>query len=285
MVSQHHPKVILGTAQLSSPYGVTNLSSVEKSTAEAHFYLREAKRLGISILDTAPAYGAAESLIGTSKIKFEIHTKLGKALSPADSLRASLARIGTDVIDLLYVHDIEAFRLDPKAISDSLSSLLGVHVRNIGVSVYELEDLDLVLKFPSINYVQLPLNLLDQRFSEKVLDRIRSQGVKCIARSIFLQGALLADPERLPKGIAHLYPFLTTLRQELMTRDISPLEGCLALVANNMTLEGVIVGAQNEHELRLIMGAWESVQSAPPDLEWMSTFQLPPVSAVDPRRW
>ena len=52
-----------------------------------------------------------------------------------------------------------------------------------------------------------------------------------------------------------------------------------------MDLEGVIVGAQNEHELRLIMKAWERVQNAPPDLEWLSEFQLPPASAVDPRRW
>ena len=285
MVSQQLPKIILGTAQLSLPYGVTNLSSVEKSPEEAQFFLQEAKRLGISILDTAPAYGAAESLIGTSELQFEIHTKLEKGLSPQDSLKASLARIGTEAIDLLYVHDIEAFRLQPETTSESLSSLLGDRVKNIGVSVYDLEDLELVLKFPSITYVQLPLNLLDQRFSEKILERIRSHGVKCIARSVFLQGALLADPGKLPTGIEHLHPFLEALRQELISRDISPLEGCLALVCNNMDLEGVVLGAQNEHELRLIMEAWERVQNAPPDLQWLSELQLPPAHAVDPRRW
>ena len=76
MVTSQIPKVILGTAQLSSPYGVTNLSSVEKSPDEVHSYLKEAKRLGVTTLDTAPAYGAAESLIGSSDFHFEIHTKL-----------------------------------------------------------------------------------------------------------------------------------------------------------------------------------------------------------------
>ena len=285
MVSNQLPKFILGTAQLSSPYGVTNLSGVEKSREAAFSFLQEAKRLGISTLDTAPAYGAAESLIGTSKLQFEIHTKLEKDLNPQASVEASLVRIGTEEIALLYVHDIEAFRLNPKTILDSVSSLLGVHVKNIGVSIYDVEDLEPVLKFPSITHVQLPLNLLDQRFSQKVLERIRSHGVKCIARSVFLQGALLADPRKLPTRIEHLHPFLGALRQELISRDISPLEGCLALVCNNMDLEGVILGAQNEHELRLIMEAWEHVRKSPPDLEWLLEFQLPPTSAVDPRRW
>lgn len=285
MISHQLPKVILGTAQLSSPYGVTNLSSVEKSPEEAHSYLREAKRLGISILDTAPAYGSAESLIGTSGLQFEIHTKLEKDLKPEFSLQASLARMETESIDLLYVHDIEAFRFQPETISDSLSNLLGVHVKNIGVSLYDIDDLKLVLKFPSITHVQLPMNLLDQRFSGKVLRKIQSSGVKCIVRSIFLQGVLLIDPEKLPERVRHLYPFLKSLQHELTSRDISPLEGCLALVCNNTAIDGAILGAQNEDELRLIMGAWERVRTTPPDLEWLSEIHLPPAIAVDPRRW
>lgn len=285
MVSQKLPRVILGTAQLSSPYGVTNSSSTEKSPEEAHFFLREAKRLGISILDTAPAYGSAESLIGSSKLQFEIHTKLEKDKSPDFSLQASLAKLGIESIDILYVHDMEAFRLQPEAITNSLSNLLGVHVKNIGVSIYDIEDLELVLKYPSITHVQLPMNLLDQRFSEKVLRKTQSTGVKCIVRSVFLQGVLLVDPEKLPQRVGHLYPFLKSLRQELITREISPLEGCLALVCNNPDIDGVILGAQNEEELRLIMGAWEHVRTSPPNLEWLSEIQLPPALAVDPRRW
>jgi aryl-alcohol dehydrogenase-like predicted oxidoreductase len=285
MVSQKLPRLILGTAQLSSPYGVTNSSSTEKSPEEAHFYLREAKRLGFSILDTAPAYGSAESLIGSSKLQFEIHTKLEKDKSPDFSLQASLAKLGIESIDLLYVHDMEAFRLQPETIMDSLSNLLGVHVKNIGVSIYEIEDLELVLKYPSITHVQLPMNLLDQRFGKSVLQNIQSAGVKGIVRSVFLQGVLLVDPEKLPQRVGHLYPFLKSLRQELITREISPLEGCLALVCNNADIDGVILGAQNEEELRLIMGAWEHVRTSPPNLEWLSEIQLPPAPAVDPRRW
>ena len=285
MNPQQLPKVILGTAQLSLPYGITNLSGIEKSPKEAHLYLQQAKLLGITTLETAPAYGAAESLIGTSKLQFEIHTKLEKNLNPETSLRASLTRMTIDAIDLLYVHDIEAFKSQPQIFSDSLANLLGDRVKNIGVSLYDVEDLELVLKFPAITHVQLPLNLLDQRFTGHVLDRIQSSGLKCIVRSVFLQGILLIDPDKLPNKLRRLYPFLKLLREEFISREISPLEGCLAFVCNNTNLDGVIFGAQNSDELSHIMQALERVRNTPPDLEWLPKLQLPSSYAVDPRRW
>ena len=102
---------------------------------------------------------------------------------------------------------------------------------------------------------------------------------------MFLQGALLADPYELPNRIKHLSPYLVALRRELISRDISPLEGCLALACRNKALDGLIIGAQNEAELGLIMEAWDRVRITPPDVEWLSNLQLPPLSAVDPRRW
>jgi len=285
MSSQQSPKAILGTAQLSSPYGVTNLTGVEKSPDVAHSYLHEAKRLGISILDTAPAYGAAESLIGSSNLQFEIHTKLEKNSNPITSLKASLSRMKIDKIDILYIHDIDAFKLYPKKTSDDLTGLLGDHVKNVGVSLYDITDLELVLKFPAVTHVQVPMNLLDQKFDGDVLKRIRSYGLSCIVRSVFLQGALLTDPEKLPERIKHLYPFLKSVRHELNLRGISPLEGCLALVCSNAALDGIILGAQSEDELRLIMRAWERVRTFPPDLEWLSEIHSPTPSAVDPRLW
>ena len=285
MVPEQLPKVILGTAQLSSPYGITNLSTIEKSPQAVHSFLQQARRLGISTLDTAPAYGAAESLIGTSKLNFQVHTKLDKALRPEESLKASLAALNVDSIDLLYVHDIDSFRANPELISDSLTRLLGNHVMNIGVSLYDAEELELVLEFPAITHIQLPMNLLDQRFTGDVLKRLQSRGLKCIVRSVFLQGALLIDPYELPNRIKHLSPYLVALRHELISRGISPLEGCLALAGNNKLLDGVIIGAQDEAELSLIMEAWDRVRNTPPDLEWLPKLQLPPQSAVDPRRW
>jgi aryl-alcohol dehydrogenase-like predicted oxidoreductase len=285
MAPEQFPKVILGTAQLSSPYGITNFSTSEKSPQAVLSFLRQAQQLGISTIDTAPAYGAAESLIGMSKLGFQVHTKLDKTLAPEESLKASLAALNVDLIDLLYVHDIDSFKSNPGLISESLTRLLGDRVANVGVSLYDTEELELVLKFPAITHIQLPMNLLDLRFSGDMLKRIQSYGLKCIVRSVFLQGALLADPYDLPNRIEHLSPYLIALRHELISRGISPLEGCLALVCNSNALDGLIIGAQDEAELNLIMEAWDRVRIFPPDLGWLPKFQLLPQSAIDPRRW
>ena len=104
MTPEQLPKVILGTAQLSSPYGITNLSTIEKTPPTVYSFLQQAKHLGISTIDTAPAYGAAESLIGKSGLGFRVHTKLDKNLTSEESLKASLSALNVDLIDLLYVH-------------------------------------------------------------------------------------------------------------------------------------------------------------------------------------
>lgn len=285
MASNQFPNVILGTAQLSSSYGVTSTSHGEKTTEEAHSLLHCADSHQVGIVDTAPAYGDAELLIGTSKIDFEIHTKLDKQLLPEDSLRKSLQKLRVNTIDLLYAHDIDAFKKNPKIVSESLVQLLDHRVKNIGVSLYDLDDLNLVMQFPEISHVQVPMSLLDQRFTGKTLKLIHENGIKCIVRSVFLQGALLADPEKLPPKIQHLYPFLRSLRNEFISRNISPLEGCLALVGSQEGLNGLIIGAQNVDELSMIMRAWERVQKIQISLEWLQDWSLPPAIAVDPRQW
>ena len=285
MTYQKFPNMILGTAQLSMPYGVTNYSLEEKSVEEAYSILRCAKTHQIEVVDTAPAYGNSEELIGSSAIHFNIHSKLDKSIHPEESLKNSLKRLRVEEIELLYAHDIDAFRANPKLITQSLLKLRDERVRNIGVSLYDLDDLELVLEFPEISHIQVPMNLLDQRFAGDTLRRIHEHGLKCIVRSAFLQGSLLAEPEELPKKIHHLYPFLRSLRNELNLRNIPPLEGCLAFVGYHNDLNGLIIGAQNVDELTMVMKAWDLVQSLRFDLEWLREWPLPPAAAVDPRQW
>lgn len=62
----------------------------------------------------------------------------------------------------------------------------------------------------------------------------------------FLKGVLPADLGKLPGRVGHLNPYLKSLRHELTSREISPLEGFLPLVCNDMSIDGVTLGAQNE---------------------------------------
>lgn len=59
------PRMALGTVQWGMPYGIGNATGPPSDTELSHM-LRAAADLGIDTLDTARAYGNAESRIGTT---------------------------------------------------------------------------------------------------------------------------------------------------------------------------------------------------------------------------
>jgi aryl-alcohol dehydrogenase-like predicted oxidoreductase len=132
----------LGCMGMSQSYGVPD---DEESIRTIHHALD----LGISLFDTADAYGegANERLVGTAlgarRRDVVLATKCGIVRgagvdgSPAyirAACEASLARLGTDVIDLYYLH-----RVDPKTpIEESVAAMADLvragKVRYIGLS-------------------------------------------------------------------------------------------------------------------------------------------------------
>ena len=78
--------------------------------------LRELPRLGGTVVDTAPSYGAAETVIGDlveqlgNRRALFIATKVGRGRAGVDAglaeMRGSLERLRTDRIDLLQVHNL-----------------------------------------------------------------------------------------------------------------------------------------------------------------------------------
>ena len=73
-----YDKLLLGTAQWGSRYGVSNTQGVT-SGGEIKNILDKAYASGISLLDTAPDYGDSESKIGIADANgFNIITKIPK---------------------------------------------------------------------------------------------------------------------------------------------------------------------------------------------------------------
>ena len=75
-------KLSLGTAQFGSNYGISNQYGRPKEI-EAYEILKIAHDIGIKYIDTAPAYGESEQIIGRFmgeivKNYFSIFTKLSK---------------------------------------------------------------------------------------------------------------------------------------------------------------------------------------------------------------
>jgi aryl-alcohol dehydrogenase-like predicted oxidoreductase len=140
-------RIGLGAMSMSGSYGAAD-------EAESIRTIHRALELGVTLLDTAEAYGPFhnEELVGraikgrrdqvvlATKFGFISHTgrEAGRLDSSPASIRAavegSLTRLGTDHIDLYYQH-----RLDPDTpIEDTVGALAGLvaegKVRHIGLS-------------------------------------------------------------------------------------------------------------------------------------------------------
>ena len=72
-------------------------------------------------------------------------------------------------------------------------------VKKIGVSLYNSEQIDIVLSKFNIDLVQLPINIFDQQLLiGGWLDKLKDYDVEIHARSAFLQGLLLMTNDLVP---------------------------------------------------------------------------------------
>lgn len=280
-----HPELIMGTAQLTTDYGVTRPRNSVSTQDEALELLAAAHSLGIRTLDTAPAYGEAESTIGRCERVFNIHTKLESGRDELESIADTLIRLNVGEVDLLYVHDIDAFEHDPHITAQRLERCLQHGARAIAVSLYTIEQMEIALSIPSISAIQFPLNVLDRRFSGEVLRRAKNNGCRCIARSAFLQGVLLSSGSDLRPEVAHLQEAVTAFNTTANELGLAPLTAALGWVASHEELDGVIIGISTTEELRQVHAAWIEATSLPADTIQIIADRTPEPDGVDPRKW
>lgn len=290
-------KLGLGTAQFDERgYGIAR-EAEPPGDRRIEAILRVAETRGVDLLDTAPAYGAAESLLGrlSPAGSFRIVTKTRVFRRPIvaadrvvvrDDFRRSQDRLRRDRLDGLLVHHADDL-LDGGGghIFEALTSLKEQgQVSGIGVSVYDGGQLERILdRFP-VDLVQGPLNLLDQRLArDGWLDAIRRRGIEIHLRSVFLQGLLLMDPQRLPARVAPVRAHLLRCEAATRRRGLTRLQAALAYVAGQVADGVVLCGADSPAQLEEICdGAEHSARLA--DADW-SEYRLDDPRWIDPRRW
>lgn len=286
----------LGTAQLGSHYGVSNLAG-QPSAAEAEAIVALAAERGVRLLDTAPAYGGVEDLLGRllpAGPGIRIVTKTppldGDEVTPAfceavkRSAQRSLERLRRDRLDALLVHHGSELSLaGGERLARCLVELREAGtVERIGASVYAPEELEAVAEAMPLDLVQLPLNAFDQRFlRDETLARLRREGVEAHARSVFLQGLLLMEPDELPPRLDAAGEPLRRYHEARGRGGLSPLEAALGFVRSAGAVDVALVGANSARELDECLAALETGGTAM-DFE---SLAVDDPAVVDPRRW
>ena len=128
------------------------------------------------------------------------------------------------------------------------------------------------------------MNVLDRRFVNTA-GELSAQGIGCIVRSVFLQGTLLCDPERLPDRVGHLVGYVREFRSRCDEARVSPLTASLSFVAQTAGVDGVVVGAQTIGELTEIVSSWHEALDRPEVGQYVGDIEVPEDLGIDPRGW
>ncbi len=293
-------QLVLGTAQFGMDYGATNQNGVPDDSALSEM-LELALEHGVEWLDTARAYGNAEMRLGSiaASDRFKIVTKIpsfgqrtrddrtrrGRFLK--DSVEASFTALKTEYIDAVMFHDPQDAD-DPELVDILLRFREDDRVGAIGVSVYSPDEATRFFKNHAITFLQIPCNILDKRWTdaefEGALQMRKSMTIH--ARSVFLQGLLLAQPDFWPEWVENAQAIATLLDRAAEPLSGGRLELCLRHHRSCAWIDGSVIGVTSPAELSEAF-ATDCVDPLPTDIRHVLTqaAAIAPDRLLDPRRW
>jgi aryl-alcohol dehydrogenase-like predicted oxidoreductase len=261
LIGTSQMKLAIGTAQFGSSYGVAN-STGQVSLPEVEAILRCAKSAGISMLDTAVAYGNSEQRLGEVGVdQLDVVTKippLPEGTPEPDKwverqVRDSCKRLKTLRLYAVLLHQpLQLLGPDGGAILSGLSRVKAEGlVEKIGVSIYSPDELDLIHPLLRPELVQSPFSVLDRRLEKSGwLRRLSSDGVEVHSRSVFLQGLLVMPRERIPAKFARWQRIWDEWHAWLRDSKLSPQAACLAFANSVTEIHRVVVGVDSLSHLQ-----------------------------------
>ena len=283
-------RLSLGTAQFGLSYGIANKIG-RMTIANAKNIIDFARDNGINSIDTAIAYGDAESRLGQIGIgNWKVVSKLSVfSCRRGDILELVKASIEKS-LELLRVKALHGFLLHQpaqlleKGGEEIYSSLLIAKekglVHKIGISIYDPSELDQLLSRFKFDLVQAPFNVLDNRLRDSGwMSRLGDMGVELEVRSIFLQGLLLMEKDARPSQFAPWKKTLDKWDDWLKDNKLTAMQACLGHVLSIPEISKVVVGVESLHQLQeIIVAANDSIAIVPGDLSITDLCLINPVN-------
>lgn len=294
-------KLCLGTVQFGMDYGV---QGGHKPGQEQVFeMLNYAVNHGITMFDSAAAYGEAEDIVGfyirnnpekakgmrcISKLAagaFEEASKrewTGIALEHADKSRKAL---GVECLEAYLLHNATLVHD-----SDAVSALREVRrcgiARKIGISVYSPDEALRALEYDDIDVIQIPYNVFDRRLDRCGFFReTEKRKTEVYARSTLLQGLLTMEPDNLPPDMEFARSCLKTFRQICERYSVSPLHASVNYVGQHEQIDFIVFGVDNIKQLKEYIASLEQGITSEMAAELNSAFCEAEERLVNPVLW
>jgi|WetSurMetagenome_2_1015567.scaffolds.fasta_scaffold80708_2 aryl-alcohol dehydrogenase-like predicted oxidoreductase len=294
-------KIGIGTVQFGLSYGVSNTQG-QTSISEVKKILQCAKQHNISILDTAATYGASEAVLGKTVNDedylsdgdyFKIVTKTPKANlditfdKNAEIFEStffnSLQKLQRDSVYGLLVHNADDLLSNQgDKLFQVMQDLQGQGlVKKIGISVYKQEQIEKIIERFAIDLIQLPINVFDQRLLQTgCLHKLKQKNIEVHARSVFLQGLLLMQPQYLADYFMPFKQHIADYINCLQAANLSLLEGALGFVMGINAIDCIVCGINNCAQLEAIISAAQPIPN-----DFFAKFAITNETLINPAVW
>ena len=260
-------KIVIGTAQMGFNYSITKnkLFTSKKKIKEIFTY---AKKNKIKFLDTAMNYGDAQKKIGyfDKKKEFKVITKLSKIGNiPLTKLEnvvkkkifKTLKDLKRNSIDILLIHNFEDVHLNKGKLLDVLHNFKKKRIiKIIGVSVYSPKEASYCIKQKEVNFLQIPFNILDQRWKNKdfLINLKKRKDVIIQVRSIFLKGLILNNYELWPSSIKKSKQIVEKIEKlVIQLKRKNKIDLCLSYINSFKWINFITVGVDDVVQLKEIV--------------------------------
>lgn len=255
-------RLVLGTAQLGMAYGINNTTG-KPDFEKACDVVKTAWECGVTRFDTAQAYGDSEEALGRVFDKFKLSTR-GKVYTKLDpkidlldigavrrAVQGSLSKLKIDRLEGLFLHHEDNVMSWDTSLGETLQGLVKEgSVKSIGVSFYSPLKAFSALDINGIDLLQIPGNILDQRFERAGVFRKAQECRKDIfIRSVFLQGLLLMPLEGIPVAMKYVLPYVKRLEQMAADTNLSRQELCLMYVMKKWPDAFILFGADSRSQV------------------------------------
>ena len=296
----------LGTVELGLDYGIAAPGEFGRPpVADAVRLVHAALDAGITLIDTARAYGASEEVLGAALTGRRVQVVLASKVATQapggvprrgpelrshmlQSLETSLAALRTDYLDLWQIHNVDQGVLDEV---DTIGAVFAEvraagMVRSVGGSFYG-PDLPLAaLDSDLFDVMQITYSVLAQRVADRFFTRAGQQDVGIMARSVLLNGALTERAEHLPDHL-HALRMRSRAFRELVAANrphVTPAQAAIAFALGETAIHSVLIGVRTEAELLANLAAL-AVDLSPELRDQLATLRLDDADLLNPGTW
>lgn len=294
----------IGTVQFGEAYGINNQRGKVPYT-EILQILAAARGIGVNFIDTARGYGSSEEELGRALDELRAHehfvisTKLdlpeeGAGMSRHDLIEATRRAIAEsrlalrrDLIEVYLLHRPEYKELQGGAVWETLlEERERQRIRFLGVSISRGPDEALaVLDDPEVDAIQIPFNVLDQRWGA-VIEEAARRAVAVFTRSAYLQGLLVMAADEVARKLPAALQYRRRFDEECSTLGISQGELALRYVFSSPGVVSTVVGIDSYEQFVENASLAEEPQLEERDyLRIAGSFRDVPEQILNPAMW